>query len=138
MNGPRRSSESRVEVAIAVVEREGEFLVGLRPEGSALAGYWEFPGGKIESDETPAIAACRECLEETGWEVRVVGAYPTADHDYRHASMRVHFLACVPARQRGPLPPRFRWVPRGELCRYRFPEANAALLEQLANSGSTC
>ncbi len=66
----------RVEIAIAVVERDGQFLIGLRPEGESLAGYWEFPGGKLDPGEQAADAARRECLEETGLEVRIVGDVP--------------------------------------------------------------
>ena len=52
-----------VEIAIAVVEHEGRFLIGLRPPGAPLAGLWEFAGGKLEPGETPQMAAARECLE---------------------------------------------------------------------------
>src|SRR4029079_19393384 len=53
-------------IAIAIVEHSGSFLVGRRPEGAALAGLWEFPGGKIEPGETAEEAAGREWLVETG------------------------------------------------------------------------
>src|SRR5437764_2006476 len=56
-------------IAVAVVEKDGHFLVGQRPEGVSLAGLWEFPGGKIEPGESPEAAAVRECLEETGVDV---------------------------------------------------------------------
>ena len=84
----------RVEIAIAVVERDGQFLIGLRPEGESLAGYWEFPGGKVTAGETAEDAARRECLEETGLEVRIVGTYPAIAYDYPHASVQLHFFAC--------------------------------------------
>ena len=61
------------QIAVAVVEHDGRFLVGLRPAGKPLAGFSEFPGGKVHSGETPAEAAERECREETGLSV-VVGA----------------------------------------------------------------
>ena len=51
-------------IAIAVVEHEGRFLIGQRPEGVSLAGLWEFPGGKIEAGETPERALVRELSEE--------------------------------------------------------------------------
>ena len=53
-------------IAVAVVEHEGRVLIGQRPPGTALAGYWEFPGGKIGAGERAEEAARRECLEETG------------------------------------------------------------------------
>lgn len=53
-------------IAIAVVQHADQFLIGQRPAGLVLSGYWEFPGGKIQLGETPEAAAVRECLEETG------------------------------------------------------------------------
>ncbi|MGD9724566.1 MAG: NUDIX domain-containing protein [Pirellulales bacterium] len=125
------SHQRRVPIAVAVVEREDAFLIGLRPAGAPLAGCWEFPGGKIAADETAADAACRECLEETGLEVRTIGEYPPAVHDYEHGGLALSFFACEPVRQRRTLPPRFRWVPRGELASYPFPPANDGLLQLL-------
>ena len=123
----------RIEIAIAVVEHEGRFLIGLRGQGAALSGYWEFPGGKIENGESPEVAAVRECLEETGLETRVMGNYPAVTHDYDHACVRLHFLACASVEQRRPLPSRFHWVPASQLAEYPFPPANAGLLELLVN-----
>jgi mutator protein MutT len=127
----------RQEIAVAVVQRDGMFLIGRRDEGTALAGYWEFPGGKLESGETPEAAAVRECLEETGLDVRVTGAYPATSHDYDHASLRLHFLACEVIDQRSVLPDRFRWASAQELGDYRFPPANQALLDHLTRERAT-
>ena len=60
------TSERPTLVAIAVVEHDGCFLVGVRPEGKPLAGFAEFPGGKVDHGETPEQAAIRECREESG------------------------------------------------------------------------
>ncbi len=123
----------RQEIAIAIVEDNGKFLIGLRPEGAHLAGMWEFPGGKIETGEIPAEAAARECLEETGLAVRILGQYPQAVHDYEHALVRLHFLSCAPLEERRSLPSRFRWVGRNELKHYAFPPANARLIALLCS-----
>ena len=126
------AADGRVEIAIAVVAHEGRFLIGLRPEGVPLAGYWEFPGGKVRRGETAADATVRECLEETGLAVRVVGEYPQSTHDYEHAAVRLHFFACEPVLAPPPeLPPRLRWVFAAELGEYRFPLANAAIVALL-------
>ena len=135
---PTHSSQAAAQqIAVAVVERRGQYLSGLRPDGATLAGYWEFPGGKVAPGETAEQAACRECLEETGLEVRVSGQYLTVDYSYPHGPVRLHFFACSPTAQRRPLPERFRWVATSQLHEYRFPPANAALLEQLL-SGRGC
>jgi mutator protein MutT len=122
----------RVEIAVAVVRSHRQFLIGLRPDGTALAGHWEFPGGKIQVGETPEQAAVRECLEETGLPVRPTGCYPDATHQYPHATVHVHFIACTPQDILHCLPARFRWVTPDELPRYKFPPANDALIQLLS------
>ena len=56
-------------VAAALVDRDGRLLVQQRPEGGAMAGLWEFPGGKLEPGETPEQALIRELKEELGIDV---------------------------------------------------------------------
>ncbi|MBV2235426.1 MAG: Nudix family hydrolase [Sterolibacterium sp.] len=83
------------EVAAAVILREdGAFLLGRRPPGSVYAGYWEFPGGKIEADETPRAALIRELQEELGIQVDTEQALPwlVREHAYAHAHVRLHFF----------------------------------------------
>ncbi len=83
----------RVEVAAAIIERpDGAFLMASRPAGKAYAGWWEFPGGKVEAGETPREALERELAEELG--IAVGQAYPwlTRDYDYEHARVRLHFF----------------------------------------------
>jgi 8-oxo-dGTP diphosphatase len=126
------ASDSRQQIAIAVIERDGRYLIGLRPEGGPLAGYWEFPGGKVHAGEKPELAAARECLEETGLVVRILSEYPQATHEYAHAAVCLHFFACeVVAQMMSELPARFRWVTGAELCDYKFPPANAVLQARL-------
>ena len=124
-------NDAAVAIAVAVVEHDGRFLIGRRPEGVALAGLWEFPGGKIQADETPQQAAARECLEETGLAVRVGAAYPQVLHRYDHGLLRLDFFAATPVDAgQQPAEP-FRWVARKELGGYDFPPANEALVRQL-------
>jgi 8-oxo-dGTP diphosphatase len=122
-----------VEIAIAVVERDGQMLIGLRGRGKPLAGLWEFPGGKLLEGESPEDAARRECWEETGVGVRITGRYPSVTYDYPHARVTLHFFACEVLDEPQSLPVHFRWVPRAELGKYSFPPANAALLAELGH-----
>ena len=81
-----------VDVAAAVILRpNGEFLFARRPEGKAYAGYWEFPGGKVEPGERVEQALVREIREELG--IEVTQAYPWLTHvfTYPHATVRLHF-----------------------------------------------
>lgn len=120
-------------IAIAVVEHAGRFLIGQRPAGTALAGLWEFPGGKVEPGENPADAAVRECREETGLEVEVVGEYPPQIHTYPHGTVHLRFFACRPRDPACPPQAPFRWTAREDLITHEFPAGNRQLLERLTS-----
>jgi 8-oxo-dGTP diphosphatase len=119
-------------IAIAVVAQDGRFLIGQRGADELLAGVWEFPGGKVEAGETPDQAAVRECREETGLLVAVVGAYDRVVYSYPHGEIELHFFACRPIVAGQTPAAKFRWVPAEELARYEFPAANATLVARLA------
>lgn len=124
-----------VRVGVGLVRRGRAFLVRERPEGAALAGFWEFPGGKCAPGESAADAARRECLEETGLAVRVDRLRSVVTHEYPHGRVALHFFDCEPLDPAGePAPGRgFVWAPAAELASRRFPEANAAVLRELAS-----
>ncbi len=121
------------EIAIAVVEDHDHFLVGKRSEGVPLAGFWEFPGGKVDSGESTEQAAARECQEETGQLVRVVRKLTDVRHAYEHGELRLHFFECRVIR-RDELRGSFRWVSRSEVAQLEFPPANRPVLEFLCRS----
>jgi 8-oxo-dGTP diphosphatase len=82
-----------VEVAAAVIlQPDGSFLLGRRPGGTAYAGYWEFPGGKIESGESAREALLRELHEELGIEADLAFPWITREFVYPHAHVRLHFF----------------------------------------------
>ena len=81
-----------INVAVGILMRDnGDVLLGQRPEGKPYAGYWEFPGGKVEEYESIADALRREFVEELG--ITVVSAEPwcCVEHVYPHAHVRLHF-----------------------------------------------
>jgi 8-oxo-dGTP diphosphatase len=81
-----------VEVAVGVLSRsDGRFLLTSRPVGKPYAGYWEFPGGKLEAGETVAQALARELHEELGIQVAAVHPWKVELVDYPHALVRLHF-----------------------------------------------
>lgn len=79
-------------VAGALMRPDGSFMLGSRPQGKPYAGYWEFPGGKVEAGETPFAALVREFREETGIEVRHATPWLTRVHHYEHASVHLRFF----------------------------------------------
>ena len=81
-----------VDVAVGVlVDPQGRFLLTSRPEGKVYAGYWEFPGGKLEAGETVEAALRRELHEEIGIEIGAVQPWRVEIVDYEHARVRLHF-----------------------------------------------
>jgi 8-oxo-dGTP diphosphatase len=129
-------SEQPIAVGIGIIRRGDHYLVRQRPAGAVYAGYWEFPGGKCEPGEQPAAATARECFEETGLIV-VVGALRRATiYRYAHGRVELHFFDCMtenpdaqPLAGSG-----FQWVPAAELASLRFPEANEAIVVELAGT----
>ena len=87
-------TEARTVVDVAVgilMQADGRFLLTSRPPGKVYAGYWEFPGGKLEAGETVEQALRRELLEELGIAIGQVQAWKTQMVDYPHALVRLHF-----------------------------------------------
>ena len=81
-----------VDVAVGVlINAEGEFLLTSRPAGKVYAGYWEFPGGKLEAGESVEQALRRELREEIGIEIGAVHPWQVEIVDYEHARVRLHF-----------------------------------------------
>jgi 8-oxo-dGTP diphosphatase len=118
-------------IAIAVVEQDDRFVIGQRSPGVPLAGLWEFPGGKVEPGESAEQAAIRECREEAGIEVQVLGEYPPQNQQYEHGRVELRFFRCRPLLADAlPMMP-FRWVQRQDLKEYDFPEGNRHMLSLL-------
>ena len=81
-----------VEVAVGVlIDAAGRFLLTSRPEGKVYAGYWEFPGGKLEAGETVEAALRRELHEELGITIGAAVPWRVELVDYPHARVRLHF-----------------------------------------------
>ncbi|HYL87485.1 MAG TPA: Nudix family hydrolase [Burkholderiales bacterium] len=82
-----------IEVSAAVIQRpDGRFLLAQRPAGKVYAGYWEFPGGKIEPGEPAERALARELHEELGIDVRSSYPWITREYVYPHGHVRLNFF----------------------------------------------
>ena len=91
---PREGGTNRkvVDVAVGVLLRaDGDFLLTSRPPGKVYAGYWEFPGGKLEPGETVEQALRRELQEEIGLTIAAVLPWKIEMVDYPHALVRLNF-----------------------------------------------
>ncbi len=122
-----------IRVAAAVIEHRGRYLITCREAGVHLAGYWEFPGGKCEADETFEACARREVFEEVGIEITAPSLLTITHYDYPGKSVELHFFTC--SLSRGTPQPLgcadFRWVRPGELARYSFPPADGPVVAYL-------
>ena len=126
----------RIVVTAAVIERNNCYLVTRRLQGTHLAGYWEFPGGKCDDGE--ALAACleREITEELAVDSRIGDKVYEVAHSYPERIVELHFFRCeLGGEPRAVLGQEMRWVPRAELKTLDFPPADAELIALLSAEG---
>jgi 8-oxo-dGTP diphosphatase len=124
-----------IEVAAAVIEApDGRFLLAQRPAGKVYAGYWEFPGGKVEAGEAAEQALARELHEELGIDVEQAYPWITREYVYPHGHVRLNFFRV--RRWRGEPHPRedqaIAWQAHGGAMAAPMLPANAPVLAALA------
>ncbi|EHL22647.1 NUDIX hydrolase [Acidovorax sp. NO-1] len=86
------TARQHTEVAVGILLRaDGAMLLSTRPPGKPYAGYWEFPGGKLEVGETVEQALRRELVEELGVTIGAASVWKVTEHDYPHALVRLHW-----------------------------------------------
>jgi len=108
-------------------------LIARRHDHAMLGGLWEFPGGKIQPDETHEQALIREIREEIGIDAAVTAPLATVRHAYSHFRITLHAYRCRPTAGR-PKPLQcaaVRWAPLTELSTFAFPRANTRVLDAL-------
>jgi len=118
--------------AVALIDIDGRVLLGQRPEGKPMSGMWEFPGGKVESSETPEQALIRELEEELGintW-ASCLAPLTFASHRYEDFHLLMPLFACrkwegVPHPREGQ---NLRWVRPTEMYAYPMPPADLPLI----------
>jgi 8-oxo-dGTP diphosphatase len=118
-------------VACALVDADGRVLLAKRPPGKPLAGLWEFPGGKVETGETPEAALIRELKEELDIEVAAKCLAPLsfASHSYPEFHLLMPLYVC--RRWEGDIAPlqgqQLAWVRAQKLADYAMPPADEPL-----------
>jgi 8-oxo-dGTP diphosphatase len=125
----------RIVVVAAVIEQAGRFLITRRLQGTHLAGYWEFPGGKVHEGETQMQALQRELLEELNTGILNARRIFQTAHDYDERSVELHFYrGDLTAEPEPLLGQEVRWIPREEFAILEFPPADAELIDGLINA----
>ena len=118
--------------AVALIDVDGRVMLAQRPEGKSMAGLWEFPGGKVEPDETPEVALIRELQQELGintWE-SCLAPLTFASHTYDDFHLLMPLFACrkwkgTPQAQEGQT---LKWVAAKDLRDYPMPPADIPLI----------
>ena len=120
-------------VVAAIIRRDGLILITRRPDDVHLAGLWEFPGGKVEADESQRAALVREIDEEIGVQIEVLDEFFQVEHHYPTRSVQLHFFDCrILSGEPRPLQVAdLRWVRPAELDQFQFPEADQELIARL-------
>ena len=124
----------RIEVAAAIFRRSGRIYLCRRDEGGSCANLWEFPGGKLETGETPEECLIRECREELRVEIVPDGLYKQFDYDYPDKSIRFYFFDARIIRGEPLLTvhTEAKWLWPRELTQYDACPADRELIQKLA------
>ena len=121
--------------AVALVDADGRILLAQRPPGKAMAGLWEFPGGKVTPGETPETALVRELGEELGIDVTASCLAPFTFASYSYADFHLLMPLYVCRKWSGLPTPRegqkLTWVRPARLGDYPMPPADAPLVAML-------
>ena len=126
-----------IQVAAAIIIKEGQYLIARRRCGTHLCGFWEFPGGKREPGESLEECLHREISEELGIEVTPPRPFMVVQHDYPEKSVELHFFFCsvLKGTPRALGSDDFCWVKPENLRTYEFPVADRSVVESLAAMG---
>ncbi|MCA9675886.1 MAG: (deoxy)nucleoside triphosphate pyrophosphohydrolase [Kofleriaceae bacterium] len=123
-----------IRVVAAVIERDGRYLITQRNAGAVLPLLWEFPGGRVETDETEEHALQREVQGRIGVEVVIGDKLGDHVHEYAHYDVVMTMYACSLAEGVHPYPATvndLRWVTSKEFLDYDFPPADEKTMSKL-------
>lgn len=123
-----------IEVAAAIIEKDGHILITQRRQGGYWGGFWEFPGGKRHADESLEECLRREIREELGVEISLHGLRRRIDYTYPDRFVQLHFYSCriISGELRKLEVEDFRWVKPAELTEFTFVPADVELIAELA------
>ena len=127
--------EIKLVVCVALIDKDGRILINLRPKGKVMAGFWEFPGGKVEPHETPENALIRELEEELGintWD-SCLAPLTFASHKYKNFHLLMPLFICrkwdgIPIAREGQ---NLKWVHPTNMNNYKMLPADLPIVSIL-------
>jgi len=125
-----------IQVVCGIISNEGKVFIARRKNGKSLAGYWEFPGGKIEVGELENEALIRELEEELNMKVEIIKHLGAFVHYYENFSLNLIGFKCNLIKWNGMMTDhdKAEWVLPEELVKYKFAEADLPFLDMIRNS----
>jgi 8-oxo-dGTP diphosphatase len=122
-----------IRVVCGIIFKDDKILLTRRKKGKSLEGFWEFPGGKVEKEETDTIALKRELKEELGLEISELNYFSENKHDYNTFSIHLVAYKCKAFDDPNKLVDhdKFEWVMVNELGSFNLADADKPLLEEL-------
>ena len=124
-----------IKVTGAILTKKGQILIAKRKTGSRLGGKWEFPGGKIETDESPEDCLIREIKEELSINIKVGSFLGDSIYHYDHLSIQllIYRVYWVSGEMHIRVHDRIAWVPISKLDRFDFAPADIPIVEKLTS-----
>jgi len=121
-----------IQVTAAIIEKDGKILIAKRNKEDPLKDKWEFPGGKLEPNETPEACLKRELEEELGVVTEIGEFICSSKYEYSHIAIELHVFRAhyVSGEFKANDHAELKWVLPSELSHYDFPEADAPIVEK--------
>ncbi len=122
-----------INVTAAIIEKDGRFLIAKRKKGKHLEGKWEFPGGKIEKQETPEMCLVRELEEEFGITAEIADFVAESIFNYGDRTIRLlgYHAKYISGEFRLNAHDEIRWISLSEFNKFDFAEADIPLIEKI-------
>jgi mutator protein MutT len=138
MKKTEKKNRGTLNIPIAVIIDGQKILISQRTPDDSFGGYWEFPGGKIETGETMEQCLIREIREELGVAIEIAAKRMVITHPYPHRTIRLHCYDCrlTSGEPRAIECADWKWVLPEQLTEFLFPPASARLIQSLQRLAS--
>jgi len=131
----KKNIKPHYNVVTGIIWRKDKFYIQRRRHDSMLGGLWEFPGGKVENNESLENALKRELKEETGSTPIIKKKILSIDHSYSHFSITLHCYYCIEINSKIYSKNNSNWILTDEIDKYSFPKANHKIFNFLNENG---